>query len=90
MSVLHADAQRLHSALGALPHDQRQAIELAFFSGLTHKEIATRTGAPLGTVKGRVRLGQRRLRDTLDGSGVALSGPTRQRIVAEPVQPTRQ
>lgn len=69
-SLLVADVQQLRCALGVLPHDQRQAIELAFFAGLTHVEIATRTGAPLGTVKGRVRLGLRRLRDTLVDSGI--------------------
>jgi len=90
MCVMSADAQRLRSALGALPHDQRQAIELAFFSGLTHQEIATRTGLPLGTVKGRVRLGLRRLRDTLGESGAALSPRLKQPAPAQAVQPTRQ
>jgi RNA polymerase sigma-70 factor (ECF subfamily) len=60
-----ADATRLRNALQALPTAQRQALELAFFAGLTHGEIAARTGAPLGTVKGRVRLGLRRLRHDL-------------------------
>jgi RNA polymerase sigma-70 factor (ECF subfamily) len=60
-----ADARLLHSALGALPPAQRQAVELAFFGGLSHGEIAARTGTPLGTVKGRVRLGLRRLRHDL-------------------------
>jgi RNA polymerase sigma-70 factor (ECF subfamily) len=60
-----ADAQRLREALRALPAEQRHALELAFFAGLTHGEIATRTGTPLGTVKGRVRLGLRRLRRDL-------------------------
>jgi RNA polymerase sigma-70 factor (ECF subfamily) len=54
--------QQIVAALRQLPADQRQAIELAFFGGLTHVEIAERTGLPLGTVKGRVRLGLRRLR----------------------------
>ena len=90
MCVMSADAQQLRSALGALPYDQRQPIELAFFFGLTHQEIATRTGLPLGTVKGRVRLGLRRLRDTLGESGAALSPRVRQPATAQPVQPTRQ
>jgi RNA polymerase sigma-70 factor (ECF subfamily) len=60
-----AEARRLRGALTALPAEQRSAIELAFFGGLTHDQIATRTGVPLGTVKGRVRLGLRRLRRDL-------------------------
>jgi RNA polymerase sigma-70 factor (ECF subfamily) len=59
------DANRLHAALRTLPPAQRHAVELAFFAGLTHGEIALQTGLPLGTVKGRVRLGLRRLRDHL-------------------------
>jgi RNA polymerase sigma-70 factor (ECF subfamily) len=60
-----ADANRLHAALRALPLAQQNALELAFFAGLTHGEIAARTGLPLGTMKGRVRLGLRRLRHEL-------------------------
>ena len=60
-----ADESRLRAALTTLPAVQRDAVELAFFAGLTHGEIAERTGVPLGTVKGRVRLGLRRLRDGL-------------------------
>lgn len=63
--ALAADAQRLREALQALPAEQRRTLELAFFTGLTHGEIATRMGTPLGTVKGRVRLGLRRLRRDL-------------------------
>lgn len=59
------DAARLRVALDHLPPEQRDVIELAFLSGLTHGEIAVRTGAPLGTVKGRVRLGLRHLRRDL-------------------------
>jgi RNA polymerase sigma-70 factor (ECF subfamily) len=60
-----AEAARLRAALTTLPPAQRDAVELAFFAGLTHGEIARRTGLPLGTVKGRVRLGLRRLRHDL-------------------------
>lgn len=60
-----AEARRLGVALTALPPEQRSAIELSFFGGLTHEQIAARTGVPLGTVKGRVRLGLRRLRRDL-------------------------
>jgi RNA polymerase sigma-70 factor (ECF subfamily) len=74
------DATRLHAALRTLPPAQRHAVELAFFAGLTHGEIARQTGLPLGTVKGRVRLGLRRLRDhlqDLDQAGAALSADSR-------------
>ena len=60
-----ADARRLRAALRTLPEAQRDAVEMAFFAGLTHGEIADRTGLPLGTVKGRLRLGLRRLRKEL-------------------------
>ena len=59
------EARRLGAALTALRPEQRSAIELAFFAGLTHEQIAALTGVPLGTVKGRVRLGLRRLRQSL-------------------------
>jgi RNA polymerase sigma-70 factor (ECF subfamily) len=58
--------QQIAAALRELPTDQRQTIELAFFGGLTHLEIAERLDLPLGTVKGRVRLGLRRLRILLE------------------------
>jgi RNA polymerase sigma-70 factor, ECF subfamily len=53
------------AALGAISAVQREAIEMAYFEGLTQTEIATRTGVPLGTVKGRLRLGLLGLRRAL-------------------------
>jgi RNA polymerase sigma-70 factor (ECF subfamily) len=53
-------------ALAELPPEQREAIELGFYGGLSHAQIATRIGAPLGTVKKRVRTGLKRLRSLLD------------------------
>jgi RNA polymerase sigma-70 factor, ECF subfamily len=60
------DAQRVRGALSALSEEQRTPIEMGFFSGITHEEIAQRTGIPLGTVKTRIRTGLRRLRETLN------------------------
>jgi RNA polymerase sigma-70 factor (ECF subfamily) len=59
--------QVVKSALESIPPDQREAISLAFFSGLTQSEIAQRIGAPLGTVKARIRRGMLKLADVLKG-----------------------
>jgi RNA polymerase sigma-70 factor (ECF subfamily) len=59
-----ADAQRL---LAELPAEQRKVIELAFYSGYSHSEIAELLGLPLGTVKGRMRLGLERVRQAMAG-----------------------
>ena len=53
-------------ALGALPQDQQRAIEMAFFGGLSHLEIADALCQPLGTVKARIRRGMLKLRDGLE------------------------
>jgi RNA polymerase sigma-70 factor (ECF subfamily) len=58
-------ARIVQDALAQLSPDQVQAIELAYFSGLSHSEISMRTGVPLGTVKTRIRLGMGHLRELL-------------------------
>jgi RNA polymerase sigma-70 factor (ECF subfamily) len=55
-------SSEVRGALGELPDDQRQVVELAYYGGFTHQEIAELIGAPLGTVKGRMRLALQRLR----------------------------
>ncbi len=59
------EAMRVRKILNKLPNDQRQAIELAFFSDLTHHEIAARLALPLGTIKARIRRGLLKLRERI-------------------------
>ncbi len=67
------EAQQVRSALSELPADQRQVIELAYFGGFTHSQIAELLKLPAGTVKGRMRLGLTKLRLALgDPAGVIL------------------
>jgi RNA polymerase sigma-70 factor (ECF subfamily) len=62
------DATKVRKAVEGLPNEQRAPIQMGFFGGLTHEEIAARTGVPLGTVKTRIRAGLHKLRDRLDGA----------------------
>jgi RNA polymerase sigma-70 factor (ECF subfamily) len=60
-------AKLIRSAITGLPAEQRNAIELAFFSGLTQNEISAKLNQPLGTIKARIRRGLLKLRDQLGG-----------------------
>ena len=69
-----ADRRRVvKAALAELPAEQRETLELAYYSGLSQTEIAERTGTPLGTVKTRMRLALQKLRDRLAGHAEALA-----------------
>jgi RNA polymerase sigma-70 factor (ECF subfamily) len=57
--------QEVHRALAKIPEDQREALMLAFFSGLTHQQISEQLRVPLGTIKARIRRGLLRLQDLL-------------------------
>jgi RNA polymerase sigma-70 factor (ECF subfamily) len=63
----HLDRDAIREALAQLPAQQRQAIELTYFGGLTQSQIGALLGLPLGTVKGRLRLALARLRGLLAG-----------------------
>ncbi len=63
------DRQRIRAALHEIGDAQREVITLAFFSGLTQSEISAKLGAPLGTVKARIRRGLLALRDILRSDG---------------------
>ena len=65
--------EEIRSALAELPDEQRTAVELAFFAGLSHSEIAERLSLPLGTVKSRIRLAFRKLQSFLDQHAVEQS-----------------
>lgn len=67
-AIARIDGERVREALNRLPAEQRDLLELGFFAGITHEQIARRTGVPLGTVKTRIRTGLRRLRQTLEGA----------------------
>ena len=63
--VLQQESQQLTEAMTALPSQQRELIEKAYFGDLSHSEIAAETGLPLGTIKSRLRLALSKLRQTM-------------------------
>jgi RNA polymerase sigma-70 factor (ECF subfamily) len=66
------EARSVRTLIGALPNDQRRVIELAYFGGFTHEQIAEMLGAPLGTVKGRMRLALEKMRASIEPSEAIL------------------
>jgi RNA polymerase sigma-70 factor (ECF subfamily) len=68
----NSQREQVREALKTLPSEQLKVLELAYFSGYTHVEIAELSGLPLGTVKGRMRLGLKKIRDYFDSQGMAV------------------
>ncbi len=67
----NSQREQVREALETLPKEQLKILELAYFSGYTHAEIAELVGLPLGTVKGRMRLGLKKLQDHFEARGIA-------------------
>ena len=68
----NSQRDQVREALRSLPPEQLKILELAYFSGYTHVEIAELLSLPLGTVKGRMRLGLKKIRDYFDSRDVAV------------------
>ncbi|MEA2662596.1 MAG: hypothetical protein QOH08_2168 [Chloroflexota bacterium] len=68
MAEKNVEQQTVRLALQTLPEAQRRTIELAYFGGYTHVELAALMGVPLGTVKGRMRIGLQKMRRALEGT----------------------
>jgi RNA polymerase sigma-70 factor (ECF subfamily) len=65
MPLVGSEVAAIQAIVNELPTEQRQAIEMAFFRGLTHQEIAESLNEPLGTIKARIRRGMLKLREAL-------------------------
>ncbi len=70
----NSQRDQIREALKTLPPEQLKILELAYYSGYTHAEIAELLGLPLGTVKGRMRLGLKKVKSFFDSRGMAVSG----------------
>lgn len=70
----NSQREQVRQALDTLPAEQLNILELAYFSGYTHVEIAELLDLPLGTVKGRMRLGLKKIRDYFHSRGMAIPG----------------
>ena len=68
----NSQREQIREALDTLPAEQLKILELAYFSGYTHVEISNLLDLPLGTVKGRMRLGLKKIRDYFDSRDVAV------------------
>jgi RNA polymerase sigma-70 factor (ECF subfamily) len=85
VTVQRLDVQRASAAaVESLPLEQREVITLAYYSGMSHTEIAAHLQLPLGTVKTRARLAMMRLRDILEGTHAAGRDTNRKRGPADP------
>ena len=88
--------EQIREALSTLPSEQSRILELAYFSGYTHVEISDLLGLPLGTVKGRMRLGLKKIRGHFDSGGTAAGAvvpPSTDRVDVPPeagVPPSRR
>lgn len=71
-TLRNSQREQVREALGTLPREQLKILELAYFSGYTHVEIAELLSLPLGTVKGRMRLGLKKIRDYFDSKDVVI------------------
>ena len=70
----NSQRKQVRQALDTLPPEQLKILELAYFSGYTHVEISEVLDLPLGTVKGRMRLGLKKIKDYFDSRGMAVPG----------------
>ncbi len=70
----NSQREQVREALSTLPPEQLKTLELAYFSGYTHVEIAEFLDVPLGTVKGRMRLGLKKIRDYFDSQDMVMPG----------------